>query len=492
MLALGSKFSIPVSANQIPIYKLITDVEDLIQKVPTERRDFLRGKTTSIITNFIHNNSNKNYTTERLFNVTKSFLRDNEELIVLNSDKGSVTVIMEKQDYVQKMLAIINSNSFKELPMDPTQKIQTKCNKFVSLLETHKVITREKARQMRTYNSNTPKIYGNPKIHKPDTPLRPIVSCIQAPTRYLSGYVAEILSMAYDKDNEYFIKDSFEFADLVNNLKVPPDHVVISLDVVNLFGNIQSELAIEAISKKWNVIQEYTNIPKQLFMDILNFLMENSYFSFQGKFYLQIFGSSMGSDLSPIISLYVMDYLLDGTVAKLPFKLFLIKKYVDDLLLIAPANEITNIKTTCNSFNEHIQFTVEEEDENHSVPFLDTKVCRINNTIKLDWYRKDITSDKFIHYLSDHPIKTKINTIKGMRTRVDRICHPDFRQINSNKLFKIFVENGYPRSMLRKLLFESATSRMNEVEEVNVPSQNNEIDEIKYGSIMNINVKIYI
>ncbi|XP_044766187.1 uncharacterized protein LOC123322309 [Coccinella septempunctata] len=292
--------------------------------------------------------------------------------------------------------------------------------------------------------------------------------------------------MAYDKDNEYYIKDSFEFADLVNNLEVPPDHVVISLDVVNLFGNIQSELAIEAISKKWNVIQEYTNIPKQLFMDILNFLMENSYFSFQGKFYLQIFGSSMGSDLSPIISLYVMDYLLDGTVAKLPFKLFLIKKYVDDLLLIAPANEITNIKTTCNSFNEHIQFTVEEEDENHSVPFLDTKVCRINNTIKLDWYRKDITSDKFIHYLSDHPIKTKINTIKGMRTRVDRICHPDFRQINSNKLFKIFVENGYPRSMLRKLLFESATSRMNEVEEVNVPSQNNEIDEIKYGSIMNI------
>ncbi|XP_044747481.1 zinc finger Y-chromosomal protein 1-like isoform X2 [Coccinella septempunctata] len=199
MLALGPKFSVPVSANQTPIYRLITDIEDLIQKIPNERRDLLRAQITSITTNFIYRNQNKNYISEKLYNTTKNFLKLNNELIILNSDKGSVTVVMERSDYTQKMLSIINSDEFSEIHRDPTPSIQTKSNGFISMLLTHKVINREKAKSMKVYNSTAPKIYGNPKIHKDGVPLRPIVSCIQSPTRHLSEFIVDILKSAYDK-----------------------------------------------------------------------------------------------------------------------------------------------------------------------------------------------------------------------------------------------------------------------------------------------------
>jgi hypothetical protein len=38
-----------------------------------------------------------------------------------------------------------------------------------------------------------PKIYGQPKIHKSDIPLRPIVNAIGAPTHALSHFLAEKL-----------------------------------------------------------------------------------------------------------------------------------------------------------------------------------------------------------------------------------------------------------------------------------------------------------
>ena len=38
-------------------------------------------------------------------------------------------------------------------------------------------------------NTCTPLFYGLPKIHKPDCPLRPIVSGYDAPTDHLSAYI---------------------------------------------------------------------------------------------------------------------------------------------------------------------------------------------------------------------------------------------------------------------------------------------------------------
>ena len=57
-------------------------------------------------------------------------------------------------------------------------------------------------------------IYGLPKIHKKEVPLRPIVSCIQSPSYDLSKYIASIISPLAGKTG-FFVKNSGHFIEMI-------------------------------------------------------------------------------------------------------------------------------------------------------------------------------------------------------------------------------------------------------------------------------------
>ncbi|XP_044744509.1 uncharacterized protein LOC123306525 [Coccinella septempunctata] len=304
VLGLGSKFSVPLDHKEINIKDLIADVESLLDLVEGDRRDTLRAKIASIITGHLHKNKNNTRATDnigRLYKTTKYFLRTNDHLVVLDSDKGSVTVLMNRADYLQKMYSIVDTDDFKKISRDPTTTIQNKTNKIISTLVDQNILSKEAAKSMKSYNSVSPRMYGNPKVHKENVPMRPIVSDVQGPTCKLSNYIAQILTEAYDQDNAYYVKDSVDFSCKINNFELPPDHVVISLDVINLFGNISKELVLKAIEFHWDKIEACCNISKEYFKEIITFLLESGYFMFDGSFYLQMFGCIMGSRLPDLV-----------------------------------------------------------------------------------------------------------------------------------------------------------------------------------------------
>ena len=67
--------------------------------------------------------------------------------------------------------------------------------------------------------SNPPQIYGLPKIHKENTPLRPIVAAISSPTYRLAKELARILSPLADHSDS-FVKNSAEFAQEVRDMEL--------------------------------------------------------------------------------------------------------------------------------------------------------------------------------------------------------------------------------------------------------------------------------
>lgn len=159
------------------------------------------------------------------------------------------------------------------------------------------------------------------------------------------------------------------------------------------------------------------------------------------------------------------------------------KKFVDDLIISLPATGIEEIVQVFNSFDQRLKFTIETEDSNNSVPFLDTRVYRVDDTVKLDWYRKTTSAGKYLHFLSDHPINIKINFIREQKNRIVKICDPTFRERSIKKLFDLLVENSYPKTMLRKLPFSaSERSSENQVR----PDIVEEREHIKYRSLPNI------
>ncbi|XP_044749037.1 uncharacterized protein LOC123309796 [Coccinella septempunctata] len=134
ILSLGSKFSIPTTKKDIKVDSLIADLEYVLLGVSEDRRDVLRAQATNTITNFTHGNNNKSSSIQKWYKDAKKFLKDNDDLIVLDSDKGGVTVIMNKSEYERKIQSILDSKEFREVPKDPTQTIQNKCNKFITTL----------------------------------------------------------------------------------------------------------------------------------------------------------------------------------------------------------------------------------------------------------------------------------------------------------------------------------------------------------------------
>lgn len=108
-------------------------------------------------------------------------------------------------------------------------------------------------------------------------------------------------------------------------------------------------------------------------MEITVFLLENNYCVFKEEFYQQTFGYAMGSKLSPILAQYVKDHLLQFCRNKLLFKVPFLNKFLDDILTAVPKEETQTIINCFNCNCKNLQFTLEIENFDQSVPFLDTK-----------------------------------------------------------------------------------------------------------------------
>ncbi|XP_037034378.1 uncharacterized protein LOC119073176 [Bradysia coprophila] len=169
----------------------------------------------------------------------------------------------------------------------------------------------------------------------------------------------------------------------IRRVRLPPNYVLISLDVISLFTNIPKELVISPVNKRWTKIKKITNLPKDEFIVGSTMVLEECCFQFNGKYYRQVFGSPMESPASPVFADLVLEILEDDVIKKLPFKLLFYWRYVDDIITGVPADKVNEMKDAFNKYNKHIQFTVEEE-LNQRISFLEVLCIRHNRSIKID------------------------------------------------------------------------------------------------------------
>jgi len=187
---------------------------------------------------------------------------------------------------------LYNSGSYKKLEKKPISRITRLVQKAIKESNLD-----EKLKKCLTPDIEiTPRIYGAPKIHKTDVPLRLIVNTIGAPTYELAKYVASMLAPIVGKTSSY-IKDSNQYVEFIKNAKLDPGDKIVIFDVVQLFTKIPLDEAIQ-------VVKEVANPQTTKLAEIC---LRSTFFIFQGEIFGQTSGVAMRSPLSPIVANLFME-----------------------------------------------------------------------------------------------------------------------------------------------------------------------------------------
>ena len=190
-----------------PTSEYIMTIEKACLKLPTGKVEELRGEIKAILKKKI--NYKPNITKEEHWAIKE--LRNDNTRMVLTADKGVSMVVMDKEDYNTKSEELLQSSTYKILTTDPTNRQK---NKLISLLKSIKAeggISESTYKRLYPKGATTPKYYGLPKVHKKDTPLRPIVSSIGSVTYETAKELCRILkplvgrSTHHVRNNQGFI-----------------------------------------------------------------------------------------------------------------------------------------------------------------------------------------------------------------------------------------------------------------------------------------------
>ena len=119
-------------------------------------------------------------------------LRTSEDRIIIRADKSNLYVLLNKSDYIQKLNTILSDSSkFLHISRNPTEELKKKVNAIIAACN---AVKDQQHFPTITGHYTPGYIYGNVKTHKPNKPLRPIISQIPTPTYNLAKQLNAIIS----------------------------------------------------------------------------------------------------------------------------------------------------------------------------------------------------------------------------------------------------------------------------------------------------------
>ena len=237
LLNKGLKYNVP-DFNKNHLTREIIHAEAAIKTVPNvnsqnELRVLINSKLNKALS--IHN---KNYS--QPFNLKSIYFNnlrvinqirnkvEEHNAIVTKADKGNTLVIISREVYQQKVYDFIHNNNIKPIDVDPTSKFVKSLNNAINKC-TH-LFNDTTRRYLKPMAAQAPHFTGLLKIHKEDTPIRPLINYTTAPGYKAAKKLAEIIKNNITLENNHSIKNSSELVDLTRDINIETQYkLVLSL-----------------------------------------------------------------------------------------------------------------------------------------------------------------------------------------------------------------------------------------------------------------------
>ena len=122
LLTWGPKFVI--RPKKPPVREYVVAVEQACSRLSQGEADELRVEGKKIPKKTQSKPRTTPYITREEFKALKE-LKEDKSRIILTADKGVALVIMEKDEYIKKAEELLNTETYKKIPEDPTNKQKT-------------------------------------------------------------------------------------------------------------------------------------------------------------------------------------------------------------------------------------------------------------------------------------------------------------------------------------------------------------------------------
>jgi predicted GIY-YIG superfamily endonuclease len=470
ILAKGPKFAI--TDQRMPVIELIKGIETLPH---TQERELTMTKLHRFVTKKLKQQDN----ITQLERKALGELRKNDNIIILTADKGGSIVVMNKDDYDRKMGEIVNNTQnysvkHTEYPKKVKNKLTKLCtdltnNKKDALnaeVKDNKITNTAKDNLIKEYKkeiklvksddtNKTPHIYGAPKIHKENVPLRPIVSTIDSSMRNLETHLKHILT-PLSNNSIYNVKNPKQVLEKLNSINIDENTRCCSFDVVNMFNNIPRQKLLTILKtelEKDITLIERTSFTPTDICKLVDFALTHTHFQYQNQIFVQNSGLAMGSKISPILADICMENILNEAMESFTEKPILYVKYVDDCLCVYDNTKIDSklLLTHLNTIDNNVKFTLEEEKDT-KLPFLDILITREHNKFITKVYRKPTDKGAKLNYNSNHSYATKATVVRADLIRAYEYCteNSDLEKELSTVYQNLF-KNNYTKSFINRV-----------------------------------------
>ena len=380
-------------------------------------------------------------------------LSANTNIVIKPADKGGATVIQNRADYVAEGLRQLSDQCFYQ-PVD--DDLTTEHNmKIIAHLDNmlkRGEITEKVARFLVTKEPRTSQLYLLPKIHKGTIPVpgRPIVSANDSPTERVSAFVDNFLAPIV-KTGRSYIQDTSDFLRKLQDIgDVGGDVLLLTLDVSSLYTNIPNDEGTMAALRALRKARLGDIQPSNLsLVEMLAQVLAYNNFQFDGKNYLQVRGTAMGTRVAPSYANIFMNDFEEKHVYSHRLQPAAWYRYIDDIFCLWQhgEDELEKFTTHLNSVHETIKFTIEKS--RTSVSFLDTEVHLDNSHIYTTLYVKPTDRNNYLPFDSAHPYHCKKGLPYGQFLRIWRICSrvEDYHHHCVDKA-ALLRQKGYPQSLI--------------------------------------------
>lgn len=390
-----------------------------------------------------------------------------KDVICLPSDKGGEFCVIERSKYIELgNQHLADETTYRLALRVSAMSIEKKINNLWRSICESKQIPKNIYRTYITNNSELPRLYILIKTHKegPNIKVRPIVSNVNSPTTKLAWFLGKAISTLLDTVPTH-LKSSSELMERIKSITTENkmnNAYPFSLDVAALYTSIPPREAVRNIRE---IMRNNRFKFGQLDYDELSILLDevisNNYFTFDGRIYQQCKGLAMGSAISAVMAILYMGTLEKQALLNAPNHA-IFARYMDDCFCLTTDRQTAEqIFGLLNGQDTNIVFEIEHPNTNNELCLLDFTI-RIDHNGKeiFSFYRKAARSDIFVNRDSGLPQTTKHQVIRNELLRIrERCSQMEISTKEVSKFRKRLGRNGYKEDEVKKLINPARSKR---------------------------------